>query len=59
MPWADLGIERPERGWFLGLQLRLIDEDAGKTATVSWSDGEGLDPALWPELRLFSLDGNP
>ena len=57
LPWEDLElVSSPQRGWFLGLEIRVVDEDAGGTDTYSWSDSTVLDSSLFPELRLFTVE---
>jgi hypothetical protein len=57
LPWEDLDlVSGPQRGWFLGLDIRVVDEDTGGTDTFSWSDAADLDSGLFPELRLFSAE---
>ncbi len=57
LPWEDLGlVSGPQRGWFLGLDVRVVDEDPGGADTFSWSDSDVLDSSLFPELRLFTLE---
>lgn len=57
LPWEDLElVSGPQRGWFLGLDVRVVDEDAGSAATFSWSDSAVLSSSLFPELRLFTVD---
>lgn len=56
LPWADLRLdEPPQRGWFFGLQLRLVDEDAGDSSETWWAAGADR-PQVWNELRLFSTE---
>ncbi len=57
IPWSDLQLESisAQKGWFLGIEIRVVDEDDGKVTTTAWSNEEDLDPNLWPELRLFDL----
>ncbi|MBW1806651.1 MAG: hypothetical protein JRJ87_00560 [Deltaproteobacteria bacterium] len=58
IPWADLQLnsQLPQRGWFFGLEIRVVDEDEGLTGTTSWSDSVELVPDDWSELRLFSVE---
>jgi hypothetical protein len=57
LPWEDLElVSDPQRGWFLGLEIRVVDEDAGGPSTYSWSDSAVLDSDLFPELRLFTVE---
>ncbi len=58
IPWSDLQIESSsaQKGWFLGIEIRVIDEDDGRVTTTAWSNEEDLNPNLWPELRLFDLN---
>jgi len=58
IPWADLQLnsQLPQRGWFFGLEIRVVDEDEGRTGTTSWSDSVELVPDDWSELRLFSVE---
>jgi hypothetical protein len=57
LPWEDLElVSDPQRGWFLGLDIRVVDEDANGSGTFSWSDSEVLDNNLFPELRLFTVE---
>jgi hypothetical protein len=57
LPWEDLElVSSPQRGWFLGLEIRVVDEDSGGAETFSWSDSAVLDSNLFPELRLFSVE---
>jgi hypothetical protein len=57
LPWEDLElVSSPQRGWFLGLEIRVVDEDAGGADTFSWSDSAVLDSNLFPELRLFTVE---
>lgn len=50
IPFEDLGAE-PQPGWFLGLDVRIVDEDAGSSVERRWS--QSPDPGRWPELRLW------
>ncbi len=55
-PWSDLQLtEQPQRGWFLGLEAEIFDEDAGGLEQHTLSDGVGQ-PELWSELRLFAVE---
>ena len=55
-PWGDMQMgEDPQRGWFLGLEVEVIDEDSGGQARYSLSDGT-RQPELWSELRLFATE---
>jgi hypothetical protein len=57
LPWEDLElVSSPQRGWFLGLEIRVVDEDSGGATTYSWSDCANLDSDLFPELRLFTAE---
>jgi len=57
LPWDDLElVSDPQRGWFLGLEIRVVDEDANGTDIFSWSDSDVLDSNLFPELRLFTVE---
>jgi cellulose/xylan binding protein with CBM9 domain len=58
VPWSDLQLnpQLPQRGWFFGVEIRVVDEDDGWTGTTSWSDSIELAPDDWPELRLFSAE---
>jgi hypothetical protein len=40
----------------LGLEVRVVDEDASGADTFSWSDSAVLDSNLFPELRLFTVE---
>jgi len=56
LPWADLDLAAgPQRGWFLGLEVVVRDEDAGGARAASWS-ADPSRPERWNELRLFGLD---
>ncbi len=50
LPFEDLGVE-PQPGWFLGLDVKISDEDSGSASERRWS--QGSDPGRWPELRLW------
>ena len=55
-PWADLQLsEQPQRGWFLGFEVEIYDEDEAGLGLHSLSDGIGQ-PGLWSELRLFAVE---
>ncbi|MBN2494784.1 MAG: hypothetical protein JXR96_09360 [Deltaproteobacteria bacterium] len=56
LPWSDLQVlgDVGQRGWFLGLEIRVFDVDQGGRAEWSWSGREELAPASWSEIRLFS-----
>lgn len=55
-PWEDLQLdEQPQRGWFLGLEIEIYDEDADGLELHTLSDGVGQ-PGLWSELRLFAVE---
>jgi len=57
LPWEDLElVSSPQRGWFLGLEIKVVDEDDGGVEVFSWSDSAGLDSNLFPELRLFTVE---
>jgi len=57
LPWEDLElVSNPQRGWFLGLEIRVVDEDTNGASTFSWSDSDVLDSNLFPELRLFTVE---
>ena len=57
LPWEDLElVSDPQRGWFLGLEIRVVDEDTNGASTFSWSDSGVLDSNLFPELRLFTVE---
>jgi hypothetical protein len=58
VPWPDLGLVagEPQRGWFLGMEVRVTDTDAQGQQIFGWSDSAGLRPELWPELRLFTTE---
>jgi hypothetical protein len=57
LPWEDLElVSNPRRGWFLGLEIRVVDEDFGGASIYSWSDSTDLDSSLFPELRLFTVE---
>ncbi len=56
MPWSDLQFDtEPQRGWFLGIEVKVVDEDAAGAQTHAWSDAAGS-PNLWSEIRLFSVE---
>jgi hypothetical protein len=50
IPFADLSLA-PQPGWFLGLDVRVMDVDEGSTRELRWSGSEN--PGRWPELRLW------
>jgi hypothetical protein len=55
LPWADLDLPAgPGRGWFLGLEVVVQDEDGAGARASAWSGHPGS-PWLWNELRLFTL----
>ncbi len=58
LPWSNLELNAAtaQRGWFLGLEIRVVDEDEGETVIYNWSEVEELDPQFWSEIRLFSLE---
>jgi hypothetical protein len=56
LPWVDLGLEAgPQRGWFLGLEVVVRDEDPDGVVSAGWS-ADAARPEQWNELRLFDLD---
>ncbi len=55
-PWADLQLaKQPQRGWFLGLEIEIYDEDTAGQQVYTLSDDVGQ-PERWSELRLFALE---
>jgi hypothetical protein len=58
LPWSDLqpGGGAVQRGWFMGLEIRVVDVDEQGVGTWSWSGLAGIEPDRWPEIRLFSLE---
>jgi hypothetical protein len=57
LPWEDLElVSSPQRGWFLGLEIRVEDRDDSGAGTFSWSDSADLNSDFFPELRLFTVE---
>ncbi len=55
IPWQDLELdEEPQRGWFLGAEINVIDRDGIEENIYAWSDSS-KSPEVWNELRLFGL----
>ena len=56
LPWADLQLaSEPQRGWFLGLEIEVVDVDGADEQTSCWSDAPDR-PDRWSEIRLFSAE---
>lgn len=58
LPWSDLEPVggAVQRGWFLGLEVRVVDVDEQGVGTWSWSGLPDIEPGRWPEVRLFSVE---
>lgn len=58
VPWEDLGLDKygPQRGWFLGLEVEVVDADGEDERIFSLSGISEAAPEQWPELRLNSLN---
>jgi hypothetical protein len=58
VPWEDLGLDKygPQRGWFLGLEVEVVDADGEEQRLFSLSGIPSAAPEQWPELRLSSLN---
>lgn len=55
IPWQDLKLaQEPQRGWFLGMDINVLDRDGDEENLYSWSDSNDS-PEVWSELRLFGL----